>query len=78
MKKTKGKKGTRGATATKRGATIPLKAICQELGLDPKASRVRLRRFLRSDEKGVAFHKMGSRWDLTPAQAKEVRSFLAG
>ena len=79
--KTKGKKATRAATAEKRapkGGTIPLKKVCQELGLDPKASRVRLRRFLRSDEKGVAFHKIGSRWDLTPAQAKEVKAFLAG
>lgn len=77
------KRATRGATATKRApkngkGTIPLKAICQELGLDPKASRVRLRRYLRSDDKGVQFHKIGSRWDLTPGQAKEVRSFLAG
>jgi hypothetical protein len=77
--KTKSKKGTRAATAEVRAAgTIPLKKICQELGLDPKASRVRLRRFLRSEEKGVAFHKIGSRWDLTPKEAKEVKAFLAG
>lgn len=78
MAKSKSKKGTRAATAEKRGASIPLKKICQELGLDPKASRVRLRRFLRSDDKGVQFHKIGSRWDLTPTQAKEVKAFLAG
>jgi phage terminase small subunit len=80
VKKTS-KKGTRAATAAKRapkGATIPLKKICSELGLDPKASRVRLRRYLRSDEKGVAFHRIGSRWDLSPKEAKEVREFLAG
>jgi hypothetical protein len=78
--KKQSKKATRGATATKRApkGTIPLKAICQKLDLDPKASRVRLRRFLRSDEKGVQFHKIGSRWDLTPSQAKEVEAFLRG
>lgn len=79
MKKGNSKKGTRAATAEKRaGGTIPLKKICQDLGLDPKASRVRLRRFLRSEDGGVAFHKIGSRWDLTPKQAKEVKTFLAG
>lgn len=76
--KVKAKKATRAATAEKRApkGTIPLKAICQKLDLDPKASRVRLRRFLRSEEGGVAFHKIGSRWDLTPKQAKEVEAFL--
>ena len=81
MVKTKGaKRASRGATANKRApkGTIPLKAICQKLDLDPKASRVRLRRFLRSDDKGVQFHKIGSRWDLTPKQAKEVETFLRG
>lgn len=83
MKSTKGpKRASRGATADKRsasnGGSIPLKKICQKLGLDPKASRVRLRRYLRSDDKGVAFHKIGSRWDLTAKQAKEVEAFLKG
>lgn len=92
MKKTS-KKGTRAATANKRaaktpakttGGLIPLKRICADLGLDPKASRVKLRRAWRkTDEKGkpegnVAFHEKNARWDLTAAQAKEVRAILGG
>jgi hypothetical protein len=87
MAKKTSKKGTRAATAAKRakaqpaekGGRIPLKKICQELGLDPKASRVRLRRAWRRDEDpAVQFHTKGSRWDLTPKEAKEVRAILAG
>lgn len=92
--KTKGKKVSKRATKTaaksaaKSTATeagrIPLKKICQDLGLDPKRSRVKLRRaWRRVDEKGktegnVAFHAKGGRWDLTPSEAKEVRAILAG
>ncbi len=83
MAKTKTKKGTRAATAAKRAkveapkGTIPLKAICQKLGLDPKASRVKLRRAWRRDEDpAVQFHSKGSRWDLSPKQAKEVEAIL--
>lgn len=86
--KAKGKKGTRAATAAKRAkapkaaskdGTIPLKAICQELGLDPKASRVRLRRAWRRDEDpAVQFHEKGQRWDLSKKEAAEVRAILAG
>lgn len=80
--KAKSKKGTRAATAAKRAApekgTVPLKKICQELGLDPKASRVKLRRAWRRDEDpAVQFHSKGARWDLTPKQAKEVRAILS-
>lgn len=57
------------------GARIPLKAICSELGLDPKASRVKLRRARRVDG-SLAFHARGSRWDLTKSEAAEVRAIL--
>lgn len=73
------------AKETSRAGLIPLKKICAELGLDPKASRVRLRRAWRKvDEKtkkpegNVAFHAKGQRWDLTKAEAAEVREILAG
>lgn len=73
------KRATRTATAEKRGALIPLKKICAELGLDPKASRVRLRRaWRREEDPAVQFHSKGARWDLTPKEAKEVREILAG
>lgn len=70
-------------TETSRAGLIPLKKICSDLGLDPKASRVRLRRVWRkTDEKGkpegnVAFHTKGARWDLTKAEAAEVRAILS-
>ncbi len=66
------------AAPAKTEGRIALKTICAELGLDPKASRVRLRRAWRKEgEENVAFHEKGARWDLTPAQAKEVRAILA-
>lgn len=77
--KTKGKK-----VARKSAGRIPLKRICADLGLDPKRSRVRLRRaWRRTDEKGkaegnLAFHERNSRWDLTKSEAAEVRAILAG
>jgi hypothetical protein len=59
------------------GELIPLKRICADLGLDPKRSRVKLRRVWRREETpGVQFHKKNERWDLTPKQAKEVREIL--
>lgn len=83
-RKGKGAK-TSGAKATKiaAGGLIPLKRICADLGLDPKKSRVRLRRaWRRTDPKGrsegnVAFHEKGARWDLTKAEAAEVRAILS-
>lgn len=89
MAKKVSKKGTRAATAAKRaskpakadGARIPLKKICAELGLDPKASRVRLRRAWRrggsEGAENLGFHSKGSRWDLTKKEAAEVRAILS-
>jgi hypothetical protein len=83
--KTKNGPKARAKAATKTsGGLIPLKRICADLGLDPKKSRVRLRRaWRRTDAKGraegnVAFHEKGARWDLTKAEAAEVRAILAG
>lgn len=73
----KSKKGPKVARSTDAGR-IPLKKICQDLGLDPKRSRVRLRRAWRRDGEGnVEFHSKGARWDLTPKEAKEVRAILS-
>lgn len=79
-KRASAKKGTTVAKKeTSRDGLIPLKKICAELGIEPKAARVRLRRFLRREEDpGVKFHKIGSRWDLSKKEAAEVRAFLAG
>lgn len=75
-----------GAKSAKKGkpatvaanGTIPLKRICQELNVDPKRARVKLRRAIRSkDNPRAEFHNLGSRWDLTAAQAKEVRAILS-
>lgn len=70
-------------TETARAGLIPLKKICSDLGLDPKASRVRLRRAWRrvgengKPEGNVEFHSKGARWDLTASEAKEVRAILS-
>ena len=80
-KKTTAKKGNgarKGKVSTTAEGRIPLKKICQELGLDPKRSRVKLRRAWRkTDEKNVAFHSKGGRWDLTKREAAEVRAILS-
>jgi len=56
------------------GKMIPLKAICADMELDPKATRVKLRRLIESGE--IDFHDLSQRWEFTPSQAKEIRSHL--
>ena len=60
------------------GARIPLKRVCSDLGIEPKAARVKLRRALRREDSPLAsaLHSLGSRWELTPAQVKIVKSEL--
>ena len=60
------------------GARVPLKRVCADLGIEPKAARVKLRRALRRDDSPLAsaLHSIGSRWELTPAQVKIVKSEL--
>jgi hypothetical protein len=66
-----------GSKVKNEGARIPLKKICGELGWEPKAARVKLRRAWRRDgESNVSFHTKGARWDLTAREAKEVREIL--
>jgi hypothetical protein len=79
-KKAKNVSKKKGASVSKTtGARIPLKSICSALDIDPKRARVKLRRAWRKEgEEAVQFHSKGSRWDLTPAEAKEVRAILAG
>lgn len=65
-------------TVEPKGGRIALKTICGELGVDPKRARVKLRRALRREENpAVGFHSIGSRWDLSAAEAKEVRAILS-
>lgn len=56
------------------GKLIPLKAICSELDLDPKATRVKLRRLIEKGE--IDFHDMSQRWEFTKSQAAEIRALL--
>lgn len=57
------------------GKLIPLKKICEELDLDPKATRVKLRRMIDKGE--IDWHDPNSRWEFSPKRAKEVRSLLS-
>lgn len=53
------------------GKSIVLKSICQELKVEPKAARRKLR------AAGLSFHSKRERWVMTPAQAKQAREVLA-
>jgi hypothetical protein len=76
-KKGKTTKARASGTKAKPEARIPLKKICGDLGWEPKAARVKLRRaWRREGEDNVSFHTKGARWDLTPREAKEVREIL--
>lgn len=77
----KGKVGRKPVTKQAKnetGARIPLKRVCSDLGIEPKAARVKLRRALRREDSplSAALHSIGSRWDLTPAQVKIVKAEL--
>jgi len=68
------KKRTKVEAKAPSGKLIPLKTICAELDLDPKATRVKLRRMIANEE--INFHDHAQRWEFTPAQAKVVRQAL--
>lgn len=53
---------------------IPLKTLCNELDLDPKATRVKLRRLIAKGE--IEFHDHSARWEFTPKQANQIRAAL--
>lgn len=54
---------------------IALKTICGQLGLDPKATRVRLRRMVQKGD--IDFHDPNGRWEFTKAQAKQIKAHLS-
>lgn len=61
--------------ATKGG--IVLKAICKEVGIDPKTARRVLRKRMRSDVPAIGkFHAIGNRWNLAAKDASLVRATL--
>lgn len=55
----------------KTGNRIPLKKLCQELKIDPKMARRKLR------AAGLAGHDPKARWDFTAAQAKKAKEVLS-
>jgi hypothetical protein len=57
------------------GKMIPLKTICAELDLDPKATRVKLRRLIDKGE--INFHDHSSRWEFDKKQAAVIRAALS-
>ena len=72
------KRVAKSAKAEPTGGRIALKTVCAKLGIDPKRARVKLRRAWRkADEKNVAFHSKGARWDLSAKEANEVRAILS-
>lgn len=54
---------------------ISLKKICSELDLDPKATRVKLRRMIANGD--IDWHDHSARWEFSPKRAKEVRALLS-
>lgn len=61
--------------AASTGKLIPLKVICAQMDLDPKATRVKLRRLIAKGE--IDWHDTNERWEFTPARAKEIRAHLS-
>lgn len=56
---------------------IVLKAICKEIGIDPKTARRVLRKRMRSDVPAIAkFHAIGNRWVQDAKAASLVRATL--
>lgn len=53
------------------GNRIPLKKICQELKIEPKMARRKLR------AANLSGHDSQSRWEFTAAQAKKAKEILA-
>jgi hypothetical protein len=76
--KKNGKARASGKTVSAKGALIPLKKICADLGIEPKRARVKLRRAWRADDEDSSLHaSKGARWDLTAKQAARVRAILS-
>lgn len=60
---------------SKKGKLVPLKALCADLELDPKATRVKLRRLIAQGK--IDFHDQSQRWEFTQAQVKEIKEYLS-
>ena len=58
-----------------KGKLVPLKAICADLEIDPKAARVKLRRLIATGK--IDFHDASQRWEFTQSQAKEIKEHLS-
>lgn len=69
-KKRGAKKVSKKVAAKKANGAIPLKKICQQLKLDPKMARRKLR------AAGLRGHDPKARWEFTPAQAKKAKAVL--
>jgi ribosomal protein S25 len=72
---TASRKKTRVSKEVETDGKIPLKTLCAQLGVDPKAARVKLRRLKEDGE--LSFHDHSSRWEFTKAQAKQIRAALS-
>ena len=75
-RKSKGsKKRTAKKVASKKsnGTAMPLKKLCQQLKLDPKMAR----RKLRADTAMAKIHQSKGRWEFTTAQAKKAKAVLS-
>lgn len=56
---------------------VVLKAICKDVGIDPKTARRVLRKRMRSDVPAIAkFHSIGNRWVQDAKAAALVRATL--
>lgn len=66
------RKATAASAETK--GKVPLKRICQKLGIDDKPARVKLRRAIANGT--IKFHDHSTRWEFTQAQAKQVETLL--
>lgn len=74
-RKSSKKRTVKAKPAKGNGKLIPLKAICAELDLDPKATRVKLRRLIDKGE--IDFHDHSSRWEFDKKQAAVIREALS-
>jgi hypothetical protein len=54
----------------------PLKRICQELKIDPKTARRKLRAYWRKQDSDLA-HTLRNRWSGDEAYAKQIRAILS-
>ena len=71
MQAKKTEKKTAKKTAKSIANRVPLKKICQDMDIDPRLARRKLR------AANLASHDPKARWEFTPAQEKKAREILA-